>query len=106
MSSATRKTPARNAGAKPEAQAFESPDRLGSVRLSALQAFVLPMAFSIGLLAFTGLDAVRLNPNLLWSFQLASAALIAWGVVLFLFALRSGRTFTVEIVLRKQHYLQ
>jgi hypothetical protein len=103
MSNATRKTPKRTAAGAAEPQ---TPDRFGRVRLSAPQAFALPLAFSLGLLAFSRLDSVSRNANLLWSFQVASVALITWCAVLFLFALRSGRTFTVDIVLRKQHYLQ
>ena len=43
---------------------------------------------------------------MLWSFLGAAAALIAWNALLLTVARSSGRTFTLEIVLRKQHYLQ
>lgn len=77
-----------------------------SARLSAGQAFALPVAFTLGLLAFTRLDSVSQNPNLLWSFQAAGFALLGWSGIFLVQALRRGRTFTLDIVLRKQHYLQ
>jgi hypothetical protein len=36
----------------------------------------------------------------------AAAALAAWNAVLYLSALRTGRTLTLEMVPRKQHYIQ
>ena len=53
-----------------------------------------------------GLPSVRQNPNLFWSFCGAAGALFAWAAALVTRAFRSGRTFALEIVLRKQHYLQ
>jgi hypothetical protein len=43
---------------------------------------------------------------LTWTFAGAAAALLAWNAALLASALRRGRTLSVEIVLRKQHYLQ
>ena len=97
----TTEAPRAN-GWKPE-QTGQPPK---AARLPPQQAFVLPLAFALGLDAFTFLGSVRQNPTLLWSFLGASAALVAWAAVLFVMALRTGRTLTLEIVLRKQHYLQ
>jgi hypothetical protein len=77
-----------------------------ATRLSPSRALGLPLVFTLGLVAFGFLDSIRQNPRLLWSFLGAAAALVAWNAVLFLSALGTGRTLTLEIVLRKQHYLQ
>jgi len=42
----------------------------------------------------------------MWAFLVAATVLGAWNAVLFLWSRRTGRTFAVEVVLRKQHYLQ
>ena len=100
----TGKSGAAKATEVPAVQASPAPLRVA--RLSAVQAFALPLAFTVGLFAFTRLESVRQNPNVLWSFQMASLALLAWSAILFGSALRSGRRFTLEVVLRKQHYVQ
>jgi len=64
---------------------------------------LLPLAFTLGLAALAFLAPVRGNPKLLWAFLGAAAVLGAWNAVL-LFWRR--RTLTLEVVLRKQHYLQ
>lgn len=76
-----------------------------SAPLSPQRAFVLPLIFTIGLAAI-GLLLARQSSTLLWSFLGAGTALFMWNVVLFRSALRTGRTLKLEIVLRKQHYLQ
>lgn len=43
---------------------------------------------------------------MLWSFLGAAAVLLAWNVGLLVSALRKHRVLTLEIVLRKQHYVQ
>jgi hypothetical protein len=65
-------------------------------------AFVLPMAFTCGLVLLAFLPAVRQNPRVFWAFLGAAAALCAWNALLLI----SARTFTLEVVLRKQHYIQ
>ncbi len=75
-------------------------------RLAPAQAFGLPLAFTLGLASFGLLDSVRESPPLLWSFLGAAAVLLAWSAVLFGSALRKGRTLTLEIALRKQHWVQ
>jgi len=71
-----------------------------------IRALGLPLVFTLGLVALGFLDSVRHNPRLLWSFAGAASALAVWDAVLFASALRTGRTLTLEIVPRKQHYLQ
>src|SRR6266545_7764349 len=70
------------------------------------RALGLPLVFTAGLVAFAFLDSVRQNASLLRAFLGAAALLIVWNAVLLASALRTGRTLTLEIVLRKQHYLQ
>ena len=66
----------------------------------------LPLAFTAALAAMTLLSPVVRNTHLLWSFWGATASLIAWNGLLLAGALRRGWTLRVEVVLRKQHYLQ
>ena len=65
---------------------------------------VLPLTFTGALAAFMLLPRVQQEPRLLWSFAAASAALLLWNAFL-LYASRA-RALTIEVVLRKQHYLQ
>jgi hypothetical protein len=69
-------------------------------------ALGLPLAFTLALTAFLFLDSVRPNTALTWTFAGAAGALLAWNAALLASAVRRGRTLSVEIVLRKQHYLQ
>jgi hypothetical protein len=62
----------------------------------------LPLVFTCGLASLAFLPAVRQNPKVLWAFLGAGAALGAWNAVL----LVSARKLTLEIALRKQHYVQ
>ncbi len=70
------------------------------------RALLLPLAFTFGLAGLALLPPVRQNPRVLMAFLGAAAALCAWNAILFVWARRSGRTLTLEVVLRKQHYLQ
>src|SRR5215510_14816268 len=70
------------------------------------RALALPLAFTLGLLAFLFVDSVRSNATLVGTFADVAAVLLAWNAALLASAVRSGRTLSVEIVLRKQHYLQ
>ena len=70
------------------------------------RALALPFACAVGLLAFGLIDAVRQSTNLLWSVLAAGSALLAWTAVLFVRSVRTRRPLTLEIVARKQHYLQ
>lgn len=71
-----------------------------------IQACGLPFLFTLALAAFGLLGPVRQNPRLLWSFLGAGAVLFAWNAALTGSALSKGRSLALELVLRKQHYLQ
>jgi hypothetical protein len=71
-----------------------------------IRALGLPLVFTLGLAALGFLDSIWHNPRLLWSLAGAAAALAVWDAVLLASALRAGRTLTLEVVPRKQHYLQ
>jgi tetratricopeptide (TPR) repeat protein len=70
------------------------------------QALILPLAFTLLLFALSFLPTVWHHPVLRWSFWGAAAALLAWNAALFAAARRRGRTLTIEVSLRKQHYIQ
>ena len=70
------------------------------------QAICLPLGFVAGLLVIGMLNPVRQNPRLLWSFVATSLILATWSVAVIERARRTDRQLTLEIVLRKQHYLQ
>jgi hypothetical protein len=70
------------------------------------RALALPLAFALGLAAFTFIDPVRQNATLVRTFAGAASLLLVWNAMLLTAAVRSGRTLAVEVVLRKQHYLQ
>jgi hypothetical protein len=70
------------------------------------QAICLPLGFVVGLVAIGMVNPVRQNPRLLWSFAATSLILAIWSVAVIERARRTHRQLTLEIVLRKQHYLQ
>ena len=70
------------------------------------RGLLLPLAFTAGLAGLAFLAPVRQNPKVLWTFLGAAAALCVWYAMLLVWARREGRTLTLEVVLRKQHYLQ
>ena len=74
--------------------------------LSAARAFLLPLLFTTGLVAFAPYQPVRQNPRLLWSVVGTGAVLLAWNGVLLVSALRNHRVLHLDIVLRTQHYVQ
>jgi len=47
--------------------------------LEPAHALILPLFFTLVLIALGGLPTVRHNPNLLWSFWGAAAVLLAWN---------------------------
>ena len=107
---AARKTHgARTSGAPPPVPVarFEN--------LTPVRALWLPQAFSALVLVFALVgafreqlvpEAVRDQLRLQMATLGAYGALGAWGAVLLVLALRRQRTFTLDIVLRKQHYVQ
>jgi hypothetical protein len=74
--------------------------------LSPGSALVLPLLFTAVLMAGAGYAPVHQSPRLLWSFLGTGAVLLAWNGVLLVSALRQRHRFKLEIVLRKQHYVQ
>jgi hypothetical protein len=78
----------------------------GITTLGPQQALAIPCAFMLALLALTLVPSVRRSTTLTWSFWGADTALLAWCAALFMVARRNNRRFVLEIVLRKQHYLQ
>lgn len=63
---------------------------------------VLPLAFTCALAALALLPPVRQNARLWSAFLIAAAILFVWNALLFF----SGRAFTVEVVIKKQHAIQ
>jgi hypothetical protein len=98
---------ARTVAAVARVPAFETPRKIGSYdRLAPARALLLPLAFTAPLAAFGFLPAARQNPRLMWSFFGATAALAAWTAILLAVCRSRGRQLGIEIILRKQHYLQ
>src|SRR5262249_24193392 len=74
-------------------------------QLSARGAFLLNGAFVLGLVVLSQLPVLDERPTVSASILGAAGVLLAWSVLLF-GVLRRGQTVTLEIVLRRQHYLQ
>ena len=74
-------------------------------RLSAGGAFALNAGFVAGLLVLSQLSLLQQRPTVRASVVAAALFLLAWSALLF-GILRRGRKVTLEIVLRRQHYLQ
>jgi len=72
----------------------------------ALRPLALPLAFSIGLFGLVLLAPVRENATLLWTFLCIATLLCASIAGLAIGVRRGQRTLTLNVVLRKQHYLQ
>ena len=81
-----------------------NPAKPGSWQLSPVQALMLPCASVVGLAALALLQPQEaiLNRAILG----AAGALLAGTAALYVALRRSGRTVTLEIVLRKAHYVQ
>jgi len=86
--------------------AVQPPPPLWSRRLSPLRALGVPFAVTLGLAAFGFLPSIRENPHLRWAFWGAASALFAWNALLLVAARRQRRTLVLEVMPRKQHYLQ
>lgn len=74
--------------------------------VSPAQAAAVPLGFTLALLSFTVLDVGRQSPGVFGAIVGAGAGLLAWTTVLFAAARRGRPALTLEIVLRKQHYVQ
>jgi len=64
------------------------------------------MVFTLALAGMAVLTPVRQNPKLMWASLASAIALIAWNVVLNVGALRRNRSLSIEVSLKKQHYVQ
>ena len=97
----------RRIKSKPKQDAALPPPVAQRTGMRPVQALALPLAFTLPLFALGWLlPAARQNSTLMWSFWGTGAVLLAWSATLLATALRRGRTFTLESVLRKQHYMQ
>lgn len=76
------------------------------VRQPTARLLWLPLAFAGALAALIFLGAVRQNPRLFGAVLGAAGVLAAWDIGLLLSTRRTGRVLQLEVVLRKQHYLQ
>ena len=91
----------------PKASPVTAPPSLASyAQLTPPRALLVPLAFTVALGAFVLMPGVRHTPALVGACGGAAALLLAWNAALLTSALRRGRTFTIEVVLRKQHYIQ
>lgn len=73
---------------------------------ASLHPVALPAALAIALAAMSLLPRIEGVAVLAASFRVAALVLLAWSVVLFWQLARAGAGRTIEIVLRKQHYIQ
>jgi hypothetical protein len=78
--------------------------RFGALRPS--RALLLPLAFTAALVLLMATSLVAGNARLFWSFAGAATALLVWTLLLLVRAGGHNRTLTIEVVLRKQHYVQ
>ena len=76
-----------------------------TTRLSAGGAFALNAAFVVGLLVLSQLPVLDARPVVRSSTVWAALALLAWSAMLF-GVVRRGQTMTLELLPRRQHYLQ
>src|SRR3954465_2892663 len=76
------------------------------VPLSARSAVALPIAFAVLVAAATLLPGFSDAPAARWSCWGAAGVLVAWAAALLVIVERRPRTLSVEISLRKQHYVQ
>ena len=91
---------ARAPGAQPPTPTLQFAD------LPPVRALALPFAFTLALAAFAAAGSVQQQPRLLWAIWGAALALLASTAVLHVLAVRHRRTFALDVVLRKQHYVQ
>ena len=84
----------------------QAPLALAVYHLAPARALALPLGFTLALGAAGALPGVRQNHTLLASFWGAALCLLAWAAILLASSARRHRTLTLEVVLRKQHYMQ
>ena len=66
----------------------------------------LPVALAVALATLTFLDGVNRNATAMATLLTAASAIVAWNVWLIARARRRKHALTLQLVLRKQHYLQ
>src|SRR5678816_513954 len=71
-----------------------------------LGASCLPIALATALAALTFVDDAGRNPTVVATLLTAAAALVAWNLWLIVRARRTNRALTLDVSLRKQHYVQ
>jgi hypothetical protein len=71
---------------------------------SPVRALALPATLGAALIAFAFLS--RQNATVFWSFLAAAGLIIAWTVALYVAARRARSGFALEILARKQHWMQ
>lgn len=76
------------------------------VAMPSARPLVLPLAFTLALIALSLLPTVWEHVVLRRSFWGAAAALLVWNVLLLAAVRRRARALTIEVALRKQHYVQ
>jgi hypothetical protein len=76
-----------------------------TTRLSARSAFLVTAAFIAGLIVLSQLPLLDARPVVRASIVGAAAVLLAWSALLF-GVLRRGQEVTLEVALRRPHYLQ
>ncbi len=74
--------------------------------MRAARALRFPLAFALLLVLFGWLPSARQSPALFWSFLGAAGSLLAWCVALVVADRRAPRSLSLDVVLRKQHYVQ
>ncbi len=99
MSSARHRERREGTPRRPE-QSFDAP------QARPLSVLLVPLAFTIGLLALTALPRVRATDSLLWSFWGACAVLLGWLALLALRAQKEGAPSIHLAPPRPQHYIQ
>jgi len=99
------KKPRGPASAKPTAGKAAAAVPAGDTRLSAGGAFALNACFVAGLLILSQLSLLAQRPVVRTSIVGAALFLLAWSVLLF-GVLRRRQKVGLEILLRRQHYLQ
>ena len=78
---------------------------VAGTRLSAGRAFALNACFVAGLLVLSQLSLLQQRPTVRASIVTAALLLLAWSGLLFA-VLRRGQKVALEIVVRRQDYLQ
>jgi len=77
-----------------------------SVPRAVGEGALLPIAFAGCLAGLAFLPPIRNSSNAMLATLAAAVALIGWNAVLLELARRRGRTLTLEVILKKQHWVQ